>query len=118
MSENPTYIQPEDVETVAKIATALVAELWVCRDRIATLERVLTESGVLVDGVVDRYQYDPAAEQELQRMRIDFVRRIYKDSVDRPNEWVRGDISTVELPAEWTVTDNLTPASSSEGSMA
>jgi hypothetical protein len=54
------YLHTEDVQALARMLNALLTEHWVVCDRLAVMERLLIERGVLESGQVDGYV--PSAE--------------------------------------------------------
>lgn len=54
MSES-SYLQGSDVEALARMLNALLTEHWIVCDRMAIMERVLTERGLLESGQLDSY---------------------------------------------------------------
>lgn len=63
------YLGPDNVDDLGRMVTALLTELWITRDRLAVLERIIEEKGVVVPGEVNDYVPDPAFEAELSALR-------------------------------------------------
>ena len=56
MGESPPgYLEAGDVDAVARMLNALLTEHWIMRDRLAILEQLLVDSGVVQHGAIDRY---------------------------------------------------------------
>jgi hypothetical protein len=49
------YLQPSDVEALARMLNALLTEHWIMCDRVVVMERLLIERGALEPGQVDGY---------------------------------------------------------------
>jgi len=64
-----TYLGPDNVDDLGRMVTALLTELWITRDRLAVVERLIEEKGLLLPGEVNDYIPDPAFEAELERLR-------------------------------------------------
>lgn len=52
------------------------AQAWVARRRLAALEAVLVDRGVLTAGELDRFTFDSETEDQLSGLRQEFVNRI------------------------------------------
>lgn len=63
------YLGPDNVDDLGRMVTALLTELWITRDRVAVLERIIEEKGVVVPGEVNDYVPDAAFEAELSALR-------------------------------------------------
>lgn len=49
------YLQEIDIEALARMNAALISELWIMRDRLAVLEQLLEERGVLAPEEINDY---------------------------------------------------------------
>ncbi|GLP96260.1 hypothetical protein [Paraferrimonas sedimenticola] len=54
--ERPYFLQDKQTEQVMSIAMSLAMELSVTRERLATMEALLVENGVISQGQIDAYQ--------------------------------------------------------------
>lgn len=63
------YLEACDVEAVARMVNALLVEHWIMRDRLAILERLLTDHGILDDAVIDRYVPTADFATQLEELR-------------------------------------------------
>lgn len=70
------YLNSEDVDALARQNTQLMAELWIVKDRLAILEKLLAEKGILATDEVDDSPPDEALSAELARERDRYVQRI------------------------------------------
>jgi hypothetical protein len=66
------------VDQLFGIVTALASELWVARERIDTLERLLEASGVLAAGAVEGFRPDGADATARTAEREAFIRRVFQ----------------------------------------
>lgn len=64
-----TYLGPDNVDDLGRMVTALLTELWITRDRLAVVERLIEEKGLLLPGEVNDYIPDAAFEAELEKLR-------------------------------------------------
>lgn len=63
------YLQADNVDDLARMVVALLSELWVTRDRMAVMEKLLVERGALAPSEID--DFTPAGEfaDELEALR-------------------------------------------------
>lgn len=54
-TDDTDYLEACDVEAVARMVNALLVEHWIMRDRLAILEQLLIDHGILDDTTIDRY---------------------------------------------------------------
>jgi len=73
-------MRPGQVDNVAEAVLALARELWVVTDRLAIVEAVLEEKGVVVADLIDSYQPDAALEAKLKTKRERLV-KVIEDSL-------------------------------------
>ena len=66
----------ESLDRLLRMNTELLSELWILRDRVMVLEKILEEKGLLDPGAIDGYA--PSAEfgEALQDERDGMVRRV------------------------------------------
>lgn len=70
------YLDPRDVDQLARQNTQLMTELWIVKDRLAVLENLLTEKGLLAPDEVDGAHPDDALMARLDVERERFITRI------------------------------------------
>jgi hypothetical protein len=63
------YLTDNDVDDLARMVVALLSELWIVRDRIAVLEALLTEKGVLPDGAPDNFEWPADKAEQMEALR-------------------------------------------------
>jgi len=66
----------EDMDSLMRINTELMSELWILRDRVMVLERVLEENGILEKKSIDNYEPSGEIAEYFDRERESFVRRV------------------------------------------
>ncbi|MFT7288202.1 MAG: hypothetical protein ACI87W_002317 [Halieaceae bacterium] len=74
--EPKTYLTTEDVDALGRQNTQLITELWILKDRLAVLENLLAQKGLLSAGEVDAAHPDEALSLELDRERERYLKRI------------------------------------------
>jgi hypothetical protein len=70
------YLTSDDVDQLARQNTQLMTELWIVKDRLAVLENLLAEKGILAADEVDGAVPDEALGAKLDRERERFIQRI------------------------------------------
>lgn len=78
----PTYLREEDVDVLARQNAQLMAELWIVKDRLALLENMLSEAGLLKRSALDDSVPEGALADELSSERQAYIRRIMGDTPD------------------------------------
>jgi len=98
--KRPYFLEPQ-VERVLAITMAVAQELAVARQRIDTLERLLTSGGVLREGEVDGFAPDPAASAERAMWNQEYIARILR-IVQQENEaaLLTGELASGDLVDE------------------
>jgi hypothetical protein len=71
MSER--YLNESNVEDLGRMLMALTAEVWIMRDRMAVLERLLADKVGLTAGEIDDYVADAGFKADVERLRDRFV---------------------------------------------
>lgn len=70
------YLLARRTEDVAAAFVSMAGELWIVKDRLAVLERVLEKHGIPAPELVDRYEPEPEFKARLDGERRTWVRRI------------------------------------------
>lgn len=68
-TQGPRYLESTDVDALARMLNALLAEHWILHDRTAILEQLLVEHGVLSAEAVERYRPSGEFAQRLEALR-------------------------------------------------
>ncbi len=74
--KQPTYLQAEDLDTLARQNIQLMAELWIVKDRLAILEDMLEKQGLIDRAVFETTEPDEALAEELEADRVAYIKRI------------------------------------------
>ena len=77
-SDDPLPHQVADLAThdLGEALLALARELWVTKDRLLVLEKILAEQGQLADDAVATYQPSKEFKQQLTQERDRFVNNV------------------------------------------
>lgn len=81
--KQPTYLQAEDLDTLARQNIQLMAELWIVKDRLAMLEDMLAKQGLIDRAVFETTEPDEALSAELEADRVAYIKRIVGLSADQ-----------------------------------
>lgn len=80
------YLSSKELDAIARTQTELVSELWILRDRVRVLERLLEQAGVLKPGAIDDFDPPEEMDEALRRERDDMVSRVigagHRDGLD------------------------------------
>lgn len=71
-----TYIGSDALDHLARMNVELLSELWIMRDRMAVLEKLLADKGVVPDGAVDQFVPDAVFADRLERLRTLMVENV------------------------------------------
>lgn len=80
-----------DTETVLAIAMAVTQEVAVARQRLDTLERILTAKGVLTPGEIEDFAPDPQAAAERALWNQEYIARVLRIVQQRNEASAIGD---------------------------
>ena len=72
----PSYLVPEDVDALARQNTNLMTELWIVKDRLALLESMLENAGILKRSDIENEVPSDALEHELAQERTAYIQRV------------------------------------------
>jgi hypothetical protein len=87
----PQYLQDGTVEDVARMVESLTEELWILKDRVMVLERLLVDRGVLGETDVDEHEPDEALGALLARDRQRVIRKVLGAPLASYGTTVRAD---------------------------
>lgn len=72
----PSYLEPEDVETLARQNVQLMTELWILKDRVFLLEDMLAKQSIIDRSDFEMKEPDEALSKELEAERVAYIKRI------------------------------------------
>ncbi len=64
------------MDALMRINTELMSELWILRDRVTILEKLLEQKGVVTRQAIDDFILDDDFAKELNEERDKYVRRV------------------------------------------
>lgn len=70
------YLESEDLDYLVRMNMELLSELWIARDRIAVLEQVLADKGLIEANAVDAFVPDNAMAERLDVLRREVVENV------------------------------------------
>jgi predicted amidohydrolase YtcJ len=74
---NPAFFDHPAIDHLIAVTLELGAELWVQRERMRLMERLLAEKGLVTAQDIAAYQATPEETAELQAERDALVQRLY-----------------------------------------
>jgi hypothetical protein len=63
------YLTSDNLDDLARMVTALICELWIARDRLAVVEELLEQKGVVAPGEIDGFEWSPAKAEQIEQLR-------------------------------------------------
>ncbi len=76
------FLDHPSIDKVMKVVMALAQETYVNRDRLALVEKILDDQGVLRREDLDRYQPNDDEQRAIEARRDDFVASILRPIVE------------------------------------
>ncbi len=76
------FLDHPNLDKVMKVVMALAQETYVNRDRLALVEKILDDKGVLRRGDLDRYEPTEDEQRAIEQRRDDFVAAILRPIVE------------------------------------
>jgi len=100
-SRRPSFFDDSAADQIVTMMLEMMAELWVVKQRVHTLEKVLGETGISVSEQIEKYQLNEEDLAELEGTRRKFVETIMRsleaDFVDRASLQQEMDELTDEM---------------------
>ncbi len=91
-------LAPVDVDSLGRMVLALLAELWVTRDRAAILEKLLADQGVLPPDAIDAFTPAGAFAEQLTQMRDQLMGQVLSAPLLADSPKVEDIIAWAGLP--------------------
>jgi hypothetical protein len=63
------YLNEDNVDDLGRMVVGLLSELWIMRDRIAVLEELLAQKGVLTAGSVESFDWTQEQAETMEKLR-------------------------------------------------
>jgi hypothetical protein len=70
------YLKDELLDKLARTNIELLSELWITRDRLAVMERLLVDKGVLGPEEIDHFHPDDAFSRYVETLRTQVVENV------------------------------------------
>lgn len=78
-NDDPVYLtRPQHTDALFAMVMEVASEMWVMRDRLAVIERLLAERGAVTAEDIETAQPEGADAQKLARERERFVTRLFE----------------------------------------
>jgi hypothetical protein len=71
------YMADNTVENLVQIVLEMGAQIWINRDRMAVIEKLLAEKGVVTLEMIENYQHSPAEQAERAKARDAFAAQLF-----------------------------------------
>jgi hypothetical protein len=92
--ERPAFFATEGLDELYGVVTSLAAELAAAYDRIDSLERLLTRSGVLDAGAIDSQSPDPDVRRQRAEWHQEYIDRVFSPLRHEQSDSGPGDGTT------------------------
>lgn len=86
MAKRKDWLGDEMLDRMMNVIMGLAEELYVTRDRLQIMERVLASRGALDSEELDRWKPDKDQQVEILRDRDAFIQAILSRALDKPPE--------------------------------
>ena len=63
------YLNDGNIDDLGRMVMALLSELWIMRDRMAILEKLLAAQNIIAPDAIDRFAPTPEVSAELEDLR-------------------------------------------------
>ena len=84
MAKRNDWLGDETLDRMMNVIMGLAEELYVTRDRLQVMERVLESRGTLDRDELDRWKPDEDQQEEILRDRDAFIQAILSRALDKP----------------------------------
>ena len=91
------YLRPEDTDGLGRMVFALLAEVWIMRDRMAVLEALLAQQGTIAPGRVDAFVPSVEFAKELEALRERVVKHVVGAPIAAEDRSVDGILARAGL---------------------
>ena len=76
--KRPSFFDESAVDQVVTMMLEMMAELWVVKERVYTLEKVLGEAGIAAKEQIEACEFDDEERAELEGARRKFVETVMR----------------------------------------
>jgi hypothetical protein len=75
---NPSQLGDPAIDTLLKIVLSLGSEVYVLRDRMRVIEKLLEAKGAISRADIEGYQPSPEEEEEVRKEADAFIARLFR----------------------------------------
>ena len=87
----PTFFDDPANDRIIAMMMSLVTEVWVMRERLDSVEALAAQKGLFLEEELERFEPDPERAEERERMRQEFLDRIFYIFQEEAEDAERGD---------------------------
>lgn len=87
----PTFFDDPVNDRLTAMMMSMVTEMWVMRERLDSIEALAAEKGVFLIEELERFEPSPERAEERERMRQEFLDRIFYIFQEEAEDTDRGD---------------------------
>ncbi|MDG2320320.1 MAG: hypothetical protein P8L79_08685 [Rhodospirillaceae bacterium] len=87
----PTFFDDPVNDRLTAMMMSMVTEMWVMRERLDSIEALAAEKGVFLTEELERFEPSPERAEERERMRQEFLDRIFYIFQEEAEDTDRGD---------------------------
>lgn len=74
---DPVFFRDPAIDRLIETVMAIGSELWIQRDRMRVIEKLLAQHGAVTAEMIEQYKDDEAGEAERKAARDQMVKRLY-----------------------------------------
>jgi hypothetical protein len=94
------YLDESSVEDLARMVVALLSEVWIMRDRMAVMEKLLEDGQSVTSRALDDYVPDAAFSESLEQLRDRLVGNVIGAPVSGRDRTVDSILKRAKLERE------------------
>ncbi len=87
----PTFFGDPANDRIIAMFMSMVTEMWVMRERLDSVEALVAQKGFFLEEELERFEPDPERAEERERMRQEFLDRIFYIFQEEAEDAERGD---------------------------
>ena len=87
----PTFFDDPANDRIIAMLMSMVTEMWVMRERLDSVEALANQKGLFLEEELERFEPDPQRAVERERMRQEFLDRIFYIFQEEAEDTARGD---------------------------
>lgn len=87
----PKFFDDPANDRIIAMMMSLVTEMWVMRERLDSVEAIAAQKGLFLEEELERFEPDPERAEERERMRQEFLDRVFYIFKEEAEDAERGD---------------------------